>query len=113
MALPNKIGASAHAGNAAFATVYTMPASNEGFISNVTAYNTTGGGLTLTIAILRQDGQTWQQVVAAVGANATVSFSGGATNRITPMVLLSGESIQAQGSGAGLDVTVSGLRNSV
>jgi hypothetical protein len=102
------------AGNASDADIYTMPASNEGFISNVTAYNNSAGPLDLTITLKRQDGLQWVQVVSlAIAAGATVSFSGGATNRITPLVMLAGEIIQAKGSGAGLEVTVSGLRNSI
>lgn len=113
MATPPKIGITLEAGNAVDTALFTMPASYEGFISNITAYNSTGGSLTLTISITRQNGTEYVLLVDSIATVATSSYSGGSTKRITPLVMLAGEVIQAKGSAAGIFVTISGLRNSV
>lgn len=103
-------GNSASAGNTVYATVYTQPATGSGtVIGNVTAYNTTAGALTLTLAIGRQDGTSAVQSVESISGYATASYGRGATKCICPLTLLPGETIQAKGSGAGLTVTASGV----
>lgn len=105
------IGGTVAAGNAVYADLFTMPAGNNGIIGNITAANTTGGGLTITIALHRLDGTDHVLVNAdAIGANGNTYYSGGSTKRITPLVMISGEVLKAQGSGAGIEVTFSGLR---
>lgn len=104
------IGASASAGNASYATIYTQPAlTTGGVIGNVTAYNTTGGALTLTLAIVRQDGTTVVQATESINGTTPASYGRGSTKCICPLSLLPGETIKAQGSGPGLTVTVSGV----
>lgn len=104
------IGESVAAGNAAYATIFTMPADAVGFLGNITASNTTGGALTITLS-KEVGGTTFILSSAdAIAANATNSYSGGSTRRITPVVLKSGEIFKAQGSGAGIIVTISGLQ---
>ena len=101
------------AGNATDATVFTMPAGFQGFVSSLTCSNTTGGSLNLTLKLTRV-GTTFTLLAAtAVGASSAAQFNKGATNPVFPITLNAGDILLAQGSGAGLNVTVSGVRYSV
>lgn len=94
------------AGNTVDVKVAQMPTGMEGFISNITAVNPTGGALNLTISILESDGSTTVvSAVKAVAAGATVNFK-----EILPQNLQAGNQVLAKGSGAGIIVRVSGLQ---
>lgn len=98
------------AGNATDTAVYTVPAGESVIIGNLTAYNSTGGGLTLTIKIKENDGTSSVLCTAvALAATTAVSFSGGSTIRITPITLNPGNQLIANGSGSGITVRGSGL----
>ena len=105
-----EIAAGVAAGNGSAAVIYQMPADSNGHLANVTAYNSTGGALTLTITVFEADGSTSTLYVGSLAGGATGSFSGTSANCITPVSLLPGSKFQAQGSGAGIRVRVSGLR---
>lgn len=106
------IGATVAAGNAVYAVVYTMPLGGSGgIIANITAYNTTGGSLNLTLAIKRQDGVEHILLnAAAVGATTTTYYGKGSTTPISPIALQPGELLEAKGSGAGLEISIAGLK---
>ncbi len=105
------IAGNGSAGNAADEAIYTCPADSTAIIGNVTAYNSTGGTLTLTLKVQESDG-TSSTLVSADSLLTTVSasYSGGSTKRITPITLRAGNVLLANGSGAGIKVRASGLR---
>ena len=103
------IGNSGSAGNATNAVIFTMPAAYNGMISNIIAYNSTGGSLNLTLTLTRAGTDFVILATDAVGAGATNQYARGATKPICPLVMLSGDVFKAQGSGSGIQVTVSGL----
>lgn len=107
------IGKSVAAGNASDATVFTMPATFEGFISSILAYNSTGGSLDLTLKVKRAGADTTILAASAVGAGATTNYNSGSTIPLAPIVLNTGDSLLAQGSGSGITVDISGMRFSI
>lgn len=103
-------------GNSGSATVvtasaiYTAPAGVVGtVVGNISAYNSTGGALTLTLSVLRQDGTAYPLAVASISGTSTASFGRGSTACVCPLTLLPGEAVKAQGSNTGITVTVSGV----
>lgn len=106
------IGDTAAAGNGSNTTLYTAPANSTAIIGNIVAYNTTGGALNSTISVKRQNGTTYVLDVVSVSGTSSQSYSGGSARRLTPLVLKAGESLLAQGSGVGINVTFSGLQRS-
>ena len=90
------------AGDGAYATLYTCPASMTAIVGNLTAYNSTAGALDLTIAVVESDGTVTVVAVDSIDAGATASYSGGSTARVTPLNLASGNVLQVQGSDAGI-----------
>lgn len=105
----NFIGSTNAAGNAVNATIFTMPSVTNGFISNIIAYNSTGGSLNLTLTLTRGGVDNVILATDAVAAGATNQYARGAAKPICPLVLMTGDVLKALGSGAGITVTVSGL----
>ncbi|MEM4247646.1 MAG: hypothetical protein QXH80_00060 [Candidatus Nanoarchaeia archaeon] len=102
------------AGNASDVTVFTMPVSYAGFIGNIFVTNTTGSTPTITLKVTRTSGVTYTILNAdAMDANGINYYGRGATKCLVPLTLNAGESLLAQGSSAGIHVTVSGLRFSI
>ena len=105
------IGLTKAAGNAVYATIYTVPATSTAILGLITAYNTTGGALTTTIAVTRQDGTTFDLAAKSVGATAPYSWTSASDNQtLVPLTLLPGEILKAKAAGAGVNVTISGIR---
>ena len=104
------IGLTVAAGNATNATIFTMPAANEGVISSILATNTTGGSLNFTLTMTRAGIDYVLVNAEAVSANSTTAYNKGETTPLTPLALIQGDIIKGQGSGSGIVVTLSGLR---
>lgn len=100
------IASTTTAGNGVYVSALTV---TDGFaiIGSIQAYDSAGG--TLTMAIVRNDKTTRVIVVKAIGAGATVSFTNGATDALTPLILKAGEILQVQANSTTMAVTISGL----
>lgn len=108
------IGVTVAAANGSDATIYTVPAGYVAMIDGIIATNTTGGGLTITFKIGNRVGTTYNIATAvSVGANTAVSFNKGTTTALTTLVLNAGETFLGNGSGSGINVTLSGLLQSL
>lgn len=106
------VGKTTVCGNGTYATLHSVTTNGSyAVIGGISAYNPSGGSLNLTLAIVRQD-QTVRLIVplTAIGTLAQVSFNRGASNPITPITLLSGETLQCKDNGAAIQVTISGLQ---
>jgi hypothetical protein len=97
------------AGNATAATIYTMPPDYSGFIGNIVATNTTGGALDLTLYITRNGADNVLLAATAINGGA-VYYGRNSTNPVCQLAMRSGDILKAMGSGAGINVTVSGMR---
>lgn len=102
------VGNTVAAGNAAYATIYTVPGGKTCVLGNITGYNTTGGSLDLTLAIKRQDQVVYDQSFETLLTKETASYSD-ILLKLCPMTLLEGEKLQAKGSAAGIQVTYDGV----
>jgi len=107
------IGATAAAGNASDAVVFTMPANYEGFISNILAYNSTGGSLDLTITLTRAGLDNVILAADAVASGSTSQYGAHPSKPICPLVMQTGDILKAKGSSTGLTVTISGISFSI
>lgn len=97
------------AGNATDATIYEVPAGYSAAVGNIIGFNTTGGSLNLTIK-LKRDGTTYILTpVVSVTTVASSYYGRNATNSVCPLTLKAGDVLLAQASGAGVQITVSGL----
>ena len=106
----NLFAAHVTAGNASAATLYTMPSGTTGSMLNITAYNPTGGALTLTLRVVENNGDIVVVAVQSIGAGQTFSFSGGSTARVTLLVLEAGNIVTAQDGSGSIIVRGSGLQ---
>lgn len=104
------ITATVAAGNATNATVFTMPAGYEGLISGLIAYNSTGGSLNLSLVLTRGGVDNTILSPDAVATVTTNYYAKGSSKPIFPLTMVEGDILKAMGSGAGITVTVSGLR---
>lgn len=103
------LAVTAAAGNAADATIYEVPAGYSATIGNIIAFNTTGGGLNLTLK-LKRDGTTYILTPVVVVATVTSAYFGrSATNSLCPLTLQAGDVFIGLGSATGIQITVSGL----
>jgi hypothetical protein len=99
--------------NGSDGTVYTAPAGFNVIIGSIIASNTSGGGLDLTIKVTRR-GVTYTLLNAdTIGASGVTSYNKGTTKCLTPLGLVAGDVLLAQGSGAGLVITYTGLIQSI
>jgi hypothetical protein len=104
------IATTGSAGNATNASIFTMPAGYEGFISSLIAHNSTAGSLDLTLTLTRAGIDNVILSPDSITAADTKYYAKGASKPIFPLTMLEGDILKAQGSGAGITVTVSGLR---
>lgn len=81
-------------------------------IGSIIAYNTGGGASTLRLSLVRPDG-TRIIVTQAIGATTAVNYNRGGSNALTPLTLLSGDSLVGQDTAATVQVTISGLQITV
>lgn len=103
------ISATASAGNATDATLYTMPAGLSGVIGNIIAFNTTGGGLNLTLKLKRAGTVYILTPVVTIATVASAYYGRNSTNSVCPLTLDPGDSLLGLGTGAGIQVTISGI----
>ena len=100
------------AGNATAATIFTMPSGYSGFIGNLLATNTTGGALNLTLYVTRNGADN--VILPATAINGSAVYHGkNATNPVCQLAMRAGDILKAMGSGAGINITISGLRFSI
>lgn len=108
------IGVSMACGNTVDVVCYTVPAGYVAILDGFIGTNTTAGSLNLTISIGNRVGVTYIILSAtAIAAHTTTSFNKGTTQALATVVLNAGETILGQGSGAGINLTLSGVLTSV
>lgn len=109
----NIIADSITAGNATDATVYTSPAGYNSIIGSIIGSNPTGGGLDLTIKITRRGVNYTILNADTIASGGATQYNKGSTKCITPLGLLAGDVLLAQGSGAGLIISFTGIQSSI
>jgi len=100
------------AGNATAASLFTMPSGYCGFIGNLTASNTTGGALNLTLYVRRNGVDNVLLPATSVGGLG-VYHGRNSTNPVCQLAMRAGDILKAMGSGPGINVTFSGMRFTV
>lgn len=86
-------------------TIYTVPALTRALVKDIDLCNTTAGALTINVHLVPSAGSASAANAlffgASISANTTLQWSG-------VQVMNAGDTIQVQGSGLGITVSISG-----